>query len=385
MKIATIVGARPQFVKAAVVSRALQCLDGVREIVIHTGQHYDFRMSEIFFRELDIPEPAYHLGVGSAPHGAQTGRMLEAIEGVLVNESPDCTLIYGDTNSTLAGTLAAAKMHIPTAHVESGLRSFNRRMPEEINRIVADRLADLLFAPTQVAVDNLLAEGIRAESIHQVGDVMYDAALFYGDKAQRTSCVLETLGLEPRAYVLATFHRAENTDNPLCLRIICAALTQAASELAVVLPLHPRSRAVLERERLFDSLTGCLQIIEPIGYLDMLMLEKNARLIVTDSGGVQKEAFFYRIPCVTLRHETEWIELVELGWNRLAPPVSAHAVLRIVHEALKAPPGADATPYGDGHCAEGVARILRESFAPGTLTTGPSRPVPRGKLAVQCA
>lgn len=358
MRVAAIVGARPQFIKAAAVSRVLRGAFGVEETLVHTGQHYDKAMSRVFFDELEIPEPDHHLGVGSGPHGAQTGRMLEAIERVLVDEEPDWVLVYGDTNSTLAGALAAAKLHIPVAHVEAGLRSFNREMPEEINRVLADHASDLLFAPTYAAVENLRREGLAGNRVHMVGDVMYDVALYYGDKAERKSRILDDLGLVSEEYILATVHRAENTDDLERLLAIFEGLGEAAREVPVVLPLHPRTRKALERAGVLEKAARCLLLIEPVGYLDMVMLEKNARLIVTDSGGVQKEAFFYRVPCVTLRDETEWVELVELGWNRLAPPKRPDAVLSVVREALEQSPGAGGAPYGRGDSAEQIARVL---------------------------
>jgi len=359
MKIATVVGARPQFIKAAVVSRALRVTPGVEEISIHTGQHYDRNMSDIFFKELEIPKPDYYLGIGSGPQGAQTGQMLERIEQVLLAVKPDCALVYGDTNSTLAGALAAAKLHIWIAHVEAGLRSFNRRMPEEINRVLTDHAADLLFAPTEVAVENLRREGIPESRIHLVGDVMYDAALYYGSKAAQQSRILQKLGLETKGYILATVHRAENTDNPRCLRAISEGLGAVAEEVPVVLPLHPRTRAAMEREGLLGGISRHIHLIDPLGYLDMVMLEKNALLIATDSGGVQKEAFFYRVPCVTLRGETEWSELVEMGWNRLVPPLSATKIFEGVKGAIGTC-GAAGHPYGDGHTGQNIALTLVE-------------------------
>jgi len=320
IRIVTIVGARPQFIKAAAVSRALRPVLEIEEILGHTGQHYDDNMSEVFFRELDLADPDYHLGIGSGSHGWQTGRMLEAIEQVLVAEKPGTVMVYGDTNSTLAGALAAAKLNIPVAHVEAGLRSFNRRMPEETNRVVADHVSDLLFAPTITARLNLLAEGVAENRIHLVGDVMYDAALYYGAKAERTSGILPSLQLKSMEYVLATVQRAENTDSRSSLTTLFEGLIEVSRTIPVILPLHPRTRQALEREGLLDRVAEALRVIAPVGYLDMVMLERHARLIVTDSGGVQKEAFFYQVPCVTLRQETEWVELVELGWNRLAPP-----------------------------------------------------------------
>lgn len=358
MKVLTVVGARPQFIKAAAVSRVLRATPGVREVIVHTGQHYDGNMSRVFFEELEIPEPDYHLGVGSGTHGAQTGRMLEAIEQVLLEERPDWVLVYGDTNSTLAGVLAAVKLHIPTAHVEAGLRSFNRRMPEEINRVLTDHASDLLFAPTEVAVQNLRQEGIPDERIHLVGDVMYDAALYYGAKAKRVSRILDQLGLEPKGYVLATVHRAENTDDPVRFRAIMSGLVEVAREIPVVLPLHPRTRGALEREGMFRDVRAFLHLVPPVGYLDMVMLEQNARLIATDSGGVQKEAFFYRVPCVTMRDETEWVELVESGWNYLAPPKSAAAVSRAVFARMGAV-GEEVDLYGGGEAAQRIVAVLQ--------------------------
>ena len=361
LKITTIIGARPQFIKAAVVSRALKGL-GIHEVVIHTGQHYDFCMSDIFFDELAIPGALYNLGIGSGTHGAQTGRMLEAIESALLAEKPDCVLVYGDTNSTLAGALAAAKLHIPVAHVEAGLRSFNSRMPEELNRILTDRMSDVLFAPTQLSVENLRREGILDTRIRLVGDVMYDAALYFAARAESVSKILSKLDLKRGNYILATIHRAENTDVPRRLDVICSALCQMSRYLSIVLPLHPRCRTVLGADRC-DELSSYLLLVEPVGYLDMLLLEKNARMIVTDSGGVQKEAFFCRVPCVTLRDETEWKELVELRWNYLAPPLSVDNVLAVLRHVLDVPPGVEAEPYGSGNSAERVANDLIETIS----------------------
>ena len=288
MKIVSVVGARPQFVKAATVSRVLRSTPQAHEVLVHTGQHYDENMSEVFFDELEIPRPDYHLGIGSGPHGAQTGKMLEAIERVLLAEKPDWTLVYGDTNSTLAGALAAVKLRVPVAHVEAGLRSFNRSMPEEINRVLTDHASDLLLAPTAAAVQNLRRENIAAERIHQVGDVMYDAVLFYGSRAEDRSTVLARLELTNGQYVLATIHRAENTDDLGRLRAIVAGLSVAASaDRPVVMPAHPRTRAALERAGLLAEASGRIRLIAPVGYLDMVMLEKHAAVIATDSGGVQ--------------------------------------------------------------------------------------------------
>ncbi|MBI4776229.1 MAG: UDP-N-acetylglucosamine 2-epimerase (non-hydrolyzing) [Deltaproteobacteria bacterium] len=356
-QIVTIVGARPQFVKAAVVGKAFQGAPEVRPITIHTGQHYDENMSSVFFEELGIPDPDFHLGIGSGPQGAQTGRMLEAIERTLERLHSSMVIVYGDTNSTLAGALAAAKLRIPVAHVEAGLRSFNRRMPEEINRVVTDHVANVLFAPTSTAVDNLIKEGLSSGQIHLVGDVMYDAALYYGASADRSSGILSSLGLNPRGYVLATVHRAENTDDGSRLRIIFEALCEIAAKTCVVWPLHPRTKAALVREGLLDPEASPIRFLEPVGYLDMVSLEKNARLIATDSGGVQKEAFFHRVPCVTLRDETEWVELIRMGWNRLAPPVSSTSVYEKLSSEWSPPP-ISTNPYGDGHAAQAIVDVL---------------------------
>jgi UDP-GlcNAc3NAcA epimerase len=358
--IVSIVGARPQFIKAAPVSRVLRGVQGVREVLVHTGQHYDSNMSTVFFDELGLPNPDFHLGIGSLPHGAQTGRMLEAVERVMVAERPDWVLVYGDTNSTLAGALSAAKLHVPIAHVEAGLRSFDRSMPEEVNRVVSDHLSDLLLAPTEVAVRNLEKEGATPDRIRLVGDVMYDAALYFGERARTESTVLARLGLTPKGYVLATVHRAENTDEGARLAVLTEALARVAQRMPVILPLHGRTRAAMEREGLWRATPPGIRLLEPVGYLDMTRLTMAASVVVTDSGGLQKEAFFNRVPCVTLRERTEWVELVALGWNRLAPPVDPDAVARTVLEALSSAPGSEATPYGHGDAAKMVARALLE-------------------------
>lgn len=352
-KIATVIGARPQFVKAAVVSRELRRRGGVREILVHTGQHYDDAMSEVFFRELEIDQPQYNLGIGSLGHGAMTGRQLEALESVLVDEGPDVVLVYGDTNSTLAGALAAVKLHIPVAHVEAGLRSFNRRMPEEINRVVVDHVATTLFAPTEAAVTNLRREGIADSAIHRTGDVMYDVALYFGRRAATESSVLETLGATPGKYVLATIHRQENVDHPPTLQSIMNGF--GGCGMRVILPMHPRTRKQITEAGIVvpENLT----IIDPVGYLDMSRLEQCAALIATDSGGVQKEAFFARVPCVTLREETEWVELVELGWNCVVPPRSAAVIATAVSERVGSR-GVSASPYGDGRAASAIVDRL---------------------------
>jgi UDP-GlcNAc3NAcA epimerase len=355
MKLVTVIGARPQFIKAAAVSRLLRAAPDTREITVHTGQHYDENMSDVFFQELGIPRPDYHLGVGSGSHGAMTGRMLEKIESVAVAEKPDVLLVYGDTNSTLAGALAAAKLQIPVAHVEAGLRSFNRKMPEEINRVLTDHVSKWLFCPTPVAVENLAREGIADARVALVGDVMYDVTLAVRDRAGG----VERWGVKPGAYILATIHRAENTDDPARLEAVFDGLRQIAREIPVVLPLHPRTRAVLARAGKPAEAEG-LKVIDPVGYLDMTGLERHARLVVTDSGGVQKEAFFHRVPCVTLRDETEWVELVSLGWNRIVPPHSAATVRDGVRAALAGGPGREPPPdlYGGGRAAERIVAAL---------------------------
>ncbi|MGH8397658.1 MAG: non-hydrolyzing UDP-N-acetylglucosamine 2-epimerase [Gammaproteobacteria bacterium] len=357
MKILTILGARPQFIKAAAVSRVLRQTKNCQEILVHTGQHYDYGMSEVFFRELEIQEPAYNLGIGSGNHGMQTGRMLEGIEEILLREQPDWVLVYGDTNSTLAGALAASKLRIPLAHVEAGLRSFNRDMPEEINRVVSDHIADILFAPTIIAVANLANEGIFGESVHEVGDVMYDVALFYSEKARAESGILRHLEVKAGGYILATVHRAENVDDPVRLHTILDGLCRVANELPVVLPLHPRARKMLTGDIALKLERSGVLLVDPVGYLDMVMLELNAKAIATDSGGVQKEAFFHKVPCVTLRSETEWVELVEMGWNTLVTP---NDVSRICNAILNAQKGKSAVraPYGTGNSAHLVAAAL---------------------------
>lgn len=320
MKIVTVIGARPQFIKAAVVSRAIDRVehhDQIQEIIVHTGQHFDANMSDVFFEELSIRSPDHHLGIGGMSHGEMTGRMLIAIEKILLQERPDWMLVYGDTNSTLAGALAAAKLHIPVAHVESGLRSFNMRMPEEVNRVMTDHVSSVLFTPTQIAIDNLHREGIAGDRIVNVGDVMYDSALHYQEQAGQRLKKFKAMGLVTGEYVLATVHREENTDNGQRLSEIIGGLIRISKRKPVVLPLHPRTRASLEKSGLMEDAGSHLHLIDPVGYLDMLCLEMNASLIATDSGGVQKEAFFLGVPCLTLRDETEWVELVEIGANTL--------------------------------------------------------------------
>ncbi len=359
MQLLTVVGARPQFVKAAVVSMALGDA-GVDERILHTGQHYDAGLSQVFFDELGIPHPDFQLQVGSGSHARQTAAMLTGIEAILQQQRPDAVLVYGDTNSTLAGALAAAKLNIPVHHVEAGLRSFNRAMPEEINRIVTDSIADLLFAPTDLAMANLRHEG-REEGARLTGDVMFDAVLHYREMAERRGDILDPNGLRAGDYILATVHRASNTDDPELLAAICTAFATLAADLPVLWPVHPRTRASLQGLSL-DKTPG-LHLIAPVGYLDMLQLERHARLILTDSGGVQKEAFFQRVPCVTLRGETEWRELVDGGWNTLVYPDDSGAIVSAVHAALAVPADERLAPpalYGDGQAAQAIAGLLRD-------------------------
>ncbi len=435
MKISTIIGARPQFIKAAAVSRAiaahnLQLLNSeqhgaknpgavldyscgrsgtlplIEEVLIHTGQHYDEGMSDIFFRELEIPEPKYNLNIGSGSHGRQTGQMLAALENVLIGEKPDWVLVYGDTNSTLAGALAAAKLHIPIAHIEAGLRSFNRRMPEEINRIVADQLSTLLLCPSQAAVNNLAAEGIsnaegisaksssclptrdkkrqmrvakldsltpRGTKVVITGDVMADALLFASEHAAGRSDLVTRLGLQPRSYLLATIHRAENTDDPERLRNILLALSELAKHEPVILPLHPRTKKILadmpslkpgqgtlHADHYYPSTnrTCGLVFLEPVGYFDIIALEKSARFLLTDSGGMQKEAYWLKIPCITLREETEWVETVAAGWNILAG-ADFERIIETVR-SFNTPPEHPSL-YGDGQAAAHCLNALLAS------------------------
>lgn len=357
MKIATIIGARPQFIKAAVVSRALRKINKTTELIVHTGQHFDINMSEVFFSELSIPRPDYNLGIGGGTHGQNTGRMIEAIENLLLQEHPDRVLVYGDTDSTLAGALAASKLRIPIAHVEAGLRSFNRMMPEEINRILTDHASDLLFSPTETASRNLSTEGIQKDRIELVGDVMYDASLFYGDLAENKSSILKRLGLNQSGYILATVHRQENTDSPSRLLSILEGL--ASANWPVVLPLHPRTRQCIDT--LPDFHLGCLRLIEPVGYLDMIMLEKNARMVATDSGGVQKEAYFHRVPCLTLRDETEWVELVDIGANRVVGTDRNSITMAINNLESSSISISASSIFGDGNASIRIANIMAKT------------------------
>lgn len=355
MKVITIVGARPQFVKAAAVSRAFASHPEIEERIVHTGQHFDENMSEIFFREMDIPDPHYRLAINNLSHGAMTGRMIEGIEKILQDEYPDMVLVYGDTNSTLAGALAAKKLHFKVAHVEAGLRSFNMRMPEEINRILTDRISDVLFCPTETAIKNLQQEGFQHFPcrIEQVGDVMQDAVLHYLPKSQKESQIIEKLGLADKPFLLITIHRAENTDDPTRLGNIVDALNTLSETYAIVFPLHPRTR-----KKIADlGLTLNFETIEPVGYLDMIQLLYHCRLVMTDSGGLQKEAYFFNKYCITLREETEWVELIEHGFNRLAP-LSGQELLENVAELAQLPFDNQLELYGGGKASQRIAELL---------------------------
>ncbi len=354
--ILTVVGARPQFIKAAVISRAVAQTPALRETIIHTGQHYDDNMSRVFFDELEIPAPGFNLGVGSGSHGAQTGEMLAQLDALYQEQKPDFVLLYGDTNSTLAGALAAAKLHIPVAHVEAGLRSFNRRMPEEVNRVLTDHVSDLLFCPTQPAVDNLLAEGIT-NGVSLVGDVMYDSTLFSQQKAtERIERVLGPLGVQPKSYQIATVHRAENVADSAKLAAIFAAMDEISTpEAPTLLPLHPGCRRALETHGIVPGQN--VRLLDPQSYLDMVALLSQARLALTDSGGLQKEAAIFDVPCVTLRDETEWVETVEAGRNC----VVGAATVRIVEAAqayLRAGIPPWTPPYGSGNAGSLICEQL---------------------------
>ncbi len=359
MRFVTIVGARPQFIKAAPLSAELRRRH--EEFLVHTGQHYDDNMSDVFFREMGIPAPDKHLEVGSGSHGTQTGAMLERIEAVLDEQHPDAVIVYGDTNSTLAGALAAAKLQIPIAHVEAGLRSFNRTMPEEINRVVTDHLAAWLLVPSDVAAGHLAAEGIT-KGVWGVGDIMADSVRRFSPLAGQRSDILQRVGVEAGNYVLATVHRAENTDDPQRLAGILAGLRQVP--YPVVLPLHPRTRAAIVRHGIlfhFDGAPSGSQdaviAVEPLGYLDMLQLQQQAAMILTDSGGVQKEAYYLGVPCVTLRDETEWTETVEVGWNSLVG-ADPKCLLDAVQRFRNGGPVQRPSLYGDGHTAERILEVL---------------------------
>ena len=358
VKIISIVGARPQFIKAAAVSRKLR--ERHTEVLVHTGQHYDYEMSGVFFEGLELPRPAVNLGIGSGSHGVQTGEMLKAVEGVLLSERPGCVLIYGDTNSTLAGALAAAKLSIPIAHVEAGLRSFNRRMPEEINRVLADHLSSLLLCPSNTAVNNLVAEGI-SQNVHLVGDVMLDVLNWAKQRIDAgQSPILERLGVSEKRYLLATVHRSENTDEVARLSSILNAFNSV--DEPVVFPVHPRARRVITE--MGFRLEPHVLLIDPVGYLEMIALVGSARLILTDSGGLQKEAYWLGVPCLTLRNETEWVETVRAGWNVLVG-CESKTILDAVYSF--SPPDARPALYGDGAAADKCVELMGVGLEPASL------------------
>jgi UDP-GlcNAc3NAcA epimerase len=381
IKLLNIVGARPQIIKASAISRAVRKYypDKITEIIVHTGQHYDKEMSDIFFEELEIHKPDYNLGVGSAKHGRQTSMMITGIEEVLLKETPDCVLLYGDTNSSLAGALAASKLHVPVIHIEAGLRSFNKRMPEEINRIMSDHSSTLLFAPTHAAFKNLMNEGFRPENsppytidnpkIYLTGDIMYDNALFFGELAEKKKAsLLDKLSVERDSYILATIHRDINTDDIIRLETIMKTFRTLSEEksMTFVLPLHPRTTNSLRTNlvELYNDLLNCkyIRIVQPVSYLEMILLEKHCRMIITDSGGVQKESHFFRKPCVVLRKETEWIELVKNGAAVLVD-ADPEKIRSEFERLLKNLPGLDYPGfYGDGKTAEFILEEIRLMF-----------------------
>ena len=350
MKILTILGARPQFIKAGSISREIANYEEIEEVIVHTGQHYDVNMSDIFFDEMKIPKPNYFLGIGGKSHGAMTGQMIEKIEEVSLKEMPDWIMVYGDTNSTLAGAIVASKLHIKLAHIEAGLRSFNMKMPEEVNRILTDRVSDILFCPTEIAMENLRNEGYENLDckIINVGDVMYDGALFYRKFAHKPKLEIE------KNFVLCTLHRAENTDSDIRIKEIFEALNIISTEKQIILPLHPRTKKIIEK---LNISTTNLTIIEPVGYLEMIWLIDNCDLVLTDSGGLQKEAYFFKKPCLTLRDETEWIELVNHGFNSL---VGADKVKIVTNYNNIIALDIDLTLnlYGDGRSSEKIIKNL---------------------------
>ena len=368
MKIVTVIGARPQIIKAAALSRAIKThyANKIQEIIVHTGQHYDDNMSQVFFDELGIPRPDYNLHVGSATHGVQTARMTEGIEDILIKEQPDFLVLYGDTNSTLAGAVAAAKIHVPIVHIEAGLRSFNKAMPEEINRIVCDHCSTLLFSPTLAGVENLKREGfpmgnegpytIDNPKVFHCGDIMYDNSLHFANIAEKKTDIIQRLGIADKPFILATIHRDNNTDQPVRLNAIFDALLQLSKEANVVLPLHPRTAKLLKtnlakekQEQLFNSPN--ITILPPISFLEMIALERNAQLVITDSGGVQKEAYFFKKPCIILRPETEWVEIVQTG-NAVLADADKSRIMQAWEHFKDNPPTAFPEIFGDGHAAE---------------------------------
>lgn len=355
IKVLTVIGTRPQFIKAAAVSRAINEHGRIREVLIHTGQHYDDTMSEIFFREMEIPKPDYHFSINTSTHATMTAQMLEGIEQAILKEKPDTILVYGDTNSTLAGALAASKLHMPVSHVEAGLRSFNMDMPEEVNRILTDRVSKQLFCPTETAIQNLKKEGLATPDklVVNTGDVMYDAALYYAKQIAQHSTVLQQLGLEDDKYLLATCHRAENTDDKVRLTSIVEAINELAKQYKIVLPLHPRTRKMIEQ---FHLQLDCI-VIEPVGYFDMLSLLKQCHMVLTDSGGLQKEAYFFHKHCVILRDQTEWVELTTAGCSTITG-ASKDKILEAVAINYNKEFHNGSVFYGNGHAAEIITNHL---------------------------
>ena len=379
MKIVTVIGARPQIIKAAALSRAIRTLyaDQIQEVIVHTGQHYDENMSQVFFDELDIPRPDYNLHVGSATHGVQTARMTEGIEALLIKERPDFLVLYGDTNSTLAGAVAAAKIHVPIVHIEAGLRSFNKTMPEEINRIVCDHCSTLLFSPTKAGFENLKREGFPIDNeppytidnpkVYHCGDIMYDNSLHFADIAEAKTDIIQRLELTGKPFILATIHRDSNTDQPERLNAIFNALIRLSEECQVVLPLHPRTAKLLKtnldgekQAQLFNN--PSISLIPPVSFLEMIALERHAQLVMTDSGGVQKEAYFFQKPCIILRPETEWVEIVQTG-NAILADADECRIMQAWQHFQSNPPTTFPEIFGDGHAAEFMLKMMLENFS----------------------
>lgn len=378
MKIITVIGARPQIIKAAALSRAIkqQYAERIHEVIVHTGQHYDDNMSQVFFNELGIPHPDYNLHVGSASHGIQTARMIEGIEKILIDEKPDCIVLYGDTNSTLAGAVAASKIHVPVVHIEAGLRSFNKSMPEEINRIVCDHCSTLLFSPTRAGFDNLAKEGFKIDNdgpytidtpkVYHCGDIMYDNSLHFSTVADQKVDLLQRLEMTGKRYALATLHRDSNTDHKERLNDILDAYLDLSNDIDIILPLHPRTRKMIEQlvdQEKTSKLTqnSHIKLIEPVSFLEMIQLEKHAQLVMTDSGGVQKESYFFKKPCVILRPETEWVEIVETGAATLVD-ADRQNIVETSRHYLQHPPTSFPTIFGDGHSAEFMLQKMLANF-----------------------
>ena len=379
MKLVTVIGARPQIIKAAALSRAIKnhFSDRIQEIIVHTGQHYDDNMSQVFFDELGIPRPDYNLHVGSASHGVQTARMTEGLESILIKEQPDFIVLYGDTNSTLAGAVAAAKIHVPIVHIEAGLRSFNKTMPEEINRIVCDHCSTLLFSPTKAGFENLKREGFPIDNeppytidnpkVYHCGDIMYDNSLHFADIAEAKTDIIQRLELTGKPFILATIHRDSNTDQPERLNAIFNALICLSNECQVVLPLHPRTAKLLKtnldgekQAQLFNN--PSISLIPPVSFLEMIALERHAQLVMTDSGGVQKEAYFFQKPCIILRPETEWVEIVQTG-NAILADADESRIMQAWQHFQSNPPTTFPEIFGDGHAAEFMLKMMLENFS----------------------